>query len=705
MSEQRSFRRPDIQGLRALAVALVVSEHVLGQPVAGFVGVDVFFVISGFLIVGLLVAEHDRTGRIDLVAFAGRRVRRLLPAAVVVTGSTLLAVFVLWPTGRAVQVAIDAGWSAALVANWHFAAQGTDYFTQDGPVSPLQHLWSLSVEEQFYLVVPAALVVTLAVAKRSAHPRRAATILLGVIVIASFSWALSSSAQNAPDAYFSSFTRAWELGAGGLVAMGGRVWERIPPRLGHGMSWLGLAMIAGGAVVLTGDHGFPAPAAGIPVVGAVLVVIGGRADGSASPLLIRLGAVCALGTVSYSLYLWHFPVFVVIASSDPAAAWIAIPLSLALAGITHQLIERPFTSFPTGAFDGTRAGRRSLREWSRATLRGARFPGLAGVALSTAMLVVLAVGQSRPLDVPTVDVAAGSAPDRVGAAQPEIPGLEGRQRALRQALNATSWPDTTPSIDDVSAPGYLESLPRARPWSSTLSCSSHWDDESLDRCTFGDPTGKTMLVVGDSTAAFTTPALRVIVERPDSGWRIVIASRFGCPWATADLTFDGNESACRDHKESIMRLAKTLRPDVILAINLPSTTVEGPDGRIMSHQDWGRDLATLAEKTPGIRTVGLVPNPVGPDIRECANSRSAPGRCLARPNANRARASALGESIGTENVIDSTPAWCVDGACPAFVDSQLVRVDVSHAHPGAMQSAGDALRTLMKGTKAFGDLG
>ena len=153
--------RPDIQGLRAVAVLAVVSHHLIGWPTGGFVGVDVFFVISGFLITGLLLREHQSRGRISLTEFYRRRAKRILPAAIVCLIAVVVAAFLVYRSARFEAVAVDAFFSMLFVANWHFAQVGTDYLASAGPVSPLQHFWSLGVEEQFYLLWPVVLVAIL----------------------------------------------------------------------------------------------------------------------------------------------------------------------------------------------------------------------------------------------------------------------------------------------------------------------------------------------------------------------------------------------------------------------------------------------------------------------------------------------------------------------------------------------------------------
>ncbi|WP_162237669.1 acyltransferase family protein [Agreia sp. Leaf244] len=152
-TKTNAFRR-DIQGLRMVAVVVVIFDHLIGWPTGGFIGVDVFFVISGFLITGLLLREHDRSNTISFIGFYKRRIRRILPAATLVLVVTVVVAFVVFNVSRATQTFWDGIWSFFFAANWRFASAGTDYFQADGPVSPLQHFWSLAVEEQFYFVWP-----------------------------------------------------------------------------------------------------------------------------------------------------------------------------------------------------------------------------------------------------------------------------------------------------------------------------------------------------------------------------------------------------------------------------------------------------------------------------------------------------------------------------------------------------------------------
>ena len=329
----RTFR-PDVEGLRAVAVGAVVLFHA-GVPgiAGGYVGVDVFFVISGFLITSLMLREVAATGRLSLARFYGRRARRILPASALVLIVTTLAGYHWLGFLRGGEVAADATWAALFAANLRFAGQGVDYLASQAAPSPMQHFWSLAVEEQFYFVWPAALVVLLWCGRR-----RALHICLGVAVGASF--ALSAAQSGGTWSYFSPLTRAWELGAGCLLALAAGRLGRIPDRLATPMAGVGLALIAVAAFTFDDTTMFPGYAAALPVLGAVLV-LAGRGDG-----VLGRAPLQWLGRLSYSLYLWHWPVLVIAAQAyggtpPPPARALLVLLSVALAAVTYVCLEDP----------------------------------------------------------------------------------------------------------------------------------------------------------------------------------------------------------------------------------------------------------------------------------------------------------------------------------------------------------------------------
>src|SRR3954469_4412246 len=253
--------RAEIQALRALAVALVVVCHSWPHVLpGGFVGVDVFFVISGYLITAQLLAEVRRRGTVSLTGFWARRARRILPAALLVLAGCALATVAWVPQNHWQQFLDEIRASTAYVENWQLAHTATDYFANAASVqSPVQHYWSLSAEEQFYLVWPVLIGLTVLVGRRYSL-----AIAMGGLGLASLAYSIYDTHANPAAAYFITPTRAWEFAAGGLLALAPAIKRGSPP-----LSWLGLAAIAAGAVLYSSETPFPGYAAALPVLGAV----------------------------------------------------------------------------------------------------------------------------------------------------------------------------------------------------------------------------------------------------------------------------------------------------------------------------------------------------------------------------------------------------------------------------------------------------
>ena len=324
-----AFRR-DIQGLRAIAVLLVVLDHA-GVPFlqGGYVGVDVFFVLSGFLITGLLLAG-PRSGPRLVLDFYVRRARRILPAATLTLVVTIVASYLLLNVVRARQAVVDSIWASLFMANVHYANEGTDYFARGQPPSPVQHYWSLSVEEQFYFAWPALVALALFGIPYAAHrlrgrrhgrpagvDRTARLALLALTLVvagASFAWSVFLTDRQPTDAYFSTVTRAWELALGALLAIAGASLVRLPRLARSVMGWLGLAAIVVAAVAYTSSTPFPGDAALLPTLGAALVIAAGvgRDDDPPAPAACSARAPLRyVGDRSYAFYLWHWPVLVI----------------------------------------------------------------------------------------------------------------------------------------------------------------------------------------------------------------------------------------------------------------------------------------------------------------------------------------------------------------------------------------------------------
>src|SRR4051794_32833661 len=345
-ARQRSdhARRADVQGLRAVAVLLVVIYHAGVRPLAGgYVGVDVFFVISGFVITAGLLGEVGATGRLDIPRFYGRRAIRLLPHAVLVLVSTCVAAWLWLPSTRLRDILLDTLAANGYVINYRLAMIGTDYRTATALPSPLQHFWSLAVEEQFYLFWPLIVLALMALRVRAA--RLAA---VGVLIAASLAWSMVLTDRSATWAYFGAPTRVWELALGALLAMlmprpdGPSAPTRWPAWPGVVLRWLGLAAICGSALRYGPSTPFPGSAALLPVLGAAAVIVAG-ADGRPGRLL-GSGLLGVLGNRSYGWYLWHWPILVIgpFALSRPFGVGrnlVAVLVALLVAMFFGRLIE------------------------------------------------------------------------------------------------------------------------------------------------------------------------------------------------------------------------------------------------------------------------------------------------------------------------------------------------------------------------------
>ncbi|HEY0248882.1 MAG TPA: acyltransferase family protein [Gryllotalpicola sp.] len=350
--------RPDIQALRAVAALAVVGYHLFpGRLPGGYVGVDIFFAVSGFLILGQLLRTVRAGERPRVVDFWVRRARRLLPAALLVLAVTAIGVLVWAPRTLWPSFFPEIGASAAYVENFLLAHDSVNYLAAEGAPSPVQHYWSLSVEEQLYLIAPLVLLLLVAVTggrrvERTRLRWRLSGALLVAVTLASFGYAAALVAAQTPTAYFSTFGRVWEFAAGGLLAffLAGRPAERWPA-LRSAVSWAGWALIAGAILLYRADTPFPGPMAAVPVLGAVAVIWAGAPSSRWSPRrLMQFTPVQWVGDISYSVYLWHWPLLIVLpfaigtlGTRDKVAILAA---TIVLAALTRRYVETPLRLRP-----------------------------------------------------------------------------------------------------------------------------------------------------------------------------------------------------------------------------------------------------------------------------------------------------------------------------------------------------------------------
>lgn len=344
-SEHSPHHRRDLQGLRGIAILITVAYHLDSWVIGGFIAVDVFFVLSGFVITAALLRELRGTGTIRLATFYTRRVRRLLPAlALVVLFTLATSMWALDPAGARQDVTESARAASLFFANIHLDSVGEDYFAPAAELNPLLHAWSLSIEEQFYAVLPLLMLTVWAAGRRAGTPERWLPRVIAALTGVSFlaaTWVVVSGDERA--AFYFPHLRAWEFGVGVLLAFAATRLETIPGRAGQVMSGVGLAVIVACSFTISGSMLFPGPLALVPVVATVLVIAGGASGGGATSGLGSRWLVW-LGDRSYSWYLWHWPVLTFAFITWPHISWVrwaGAAAALAPAVASYAWIEDP----------------------------------------------------------------------------------------------------------------------------------------------------------------------------------------------------------------------------------------------------------------------------------------------------------------------------------------------------------------------------
>jgi peptidoglycan/LPS O-acetylase OafA/YrhL len=653
--------RPDIQGLRALAVGLVVIYHLYPSALpGGYVGVDLFFVISGYLITGGLLKTLRRTGRVSLAEFYGRRARRLMPAAALVLVVTWIGSRLILPASQMPAVATQIRASALYFQNWQLAHDAVGYLTANRAASPVQHFWSLSVEEQFYLLWPLLFLVAGYVASRRGHGdpesraragRRSMLALAVGVVAASLAYSIHETAANPAAAYYVTTTRMWELGVGGLLSL---LSEKVSRRIGRVglLAWVGLAMIVVSAFVFTGNSAFPGSIALLPVVGGGLLLVCGsqRAKLGTFGLTTRKPLVF-IGDISYSIYLWHFPLIVLwkayshgsIGLLDGPAIAIA---SVVLAWCTKICVEDP-----------VRVSRFFARHtWrSLATVSAALVPAVLAATYLTS-LPSIAAGARLDADHPGAAVLAGDVP---------VPPIAAIEPPLTVAYNDFNAASLSPCLDGQTS-------------------------TKVVTCTFGDTRDPTLKIVlaGDSISAQWGTALQTIAA--DHHWELITQVHAGCPLTAVPTMLLSNSTTFADchvwSTAALHNIITTIKPDVVITSDLPesvtpSTAVGTASNRVVARgmeQDWTELIQH------GIKVVPIRETPeMGQNIPDCL---SASGATVASCSVSASKAiepvtpitiaaDAMRSKVG---LITMNSFICAPTTCAPVVGNVLVYRDAHH---------------------------
>jgi len=666
--------RSDIQGLRAVAVSLVVLDHV-GVPGlgGGYLGVDVFFVVSGFLITGLLLREHDGAGRISVLGFYARRARRILPAAtVVLVATSLYAAWALAPS-RVEEIVTDVRWSALFAANWHFLELGTDYFAQGRAPSPVQHFWSLAVEEQFYVVWPGLLALLL---NGGRHGRRRAAAVLMALWCGSLAWAVVLLATSPTGAYFSSLTRAWELATGALLAVAaGRLGGLgRPARAALGAT--GLLAILASAATFGDDTGVPGLPTLLPVLGTAAVLAAGTGAGPVGVgRLLGVTPVRWIGDASYSIYLWHWPVLLLggerLGLPARAEGAVLVAVTLAMAAASYVLVEQPFR---TGRIPVVARGRRALVLWPATVALVAGGSVVATAHADAALRQREAAARAwYAAHQPASPAPTGSAGTTGTSAEP-VPVA----RVLRQAVaDAEAGAPVPPDLTN------LDRLGRDI-WQTWFTCYLDLEAETGRICPVGDPDSTTTVVLfGDSHAGMWLPALDAVARQAQV--RVVPLLKIGCGPFEVDQWHGGAPApSCQAFRAWALAQIRQLHPEVVLLGYRGMWAVHADPGETESVL-WGQGavdtLTRLAELTPRRIVVG-----------DISSTGLAPADCLTAPDAsldsctvgeeqvvldaNRLAADAA-RRTGAEYV-DLTDLVCARHRCPLVAADIVIYHDPSH---------------------------
>lgn len=650
--------RSDIEGLRGIAVLIVVAFHCAVPGFGGgFVGVDVFFALSGYLITGLLLREVESTSRIGLLNFYARRARRLLPASALVLLFTLImSALILAPqellfAGRAAQA------TALYLSNVFFAINAADYFSPSVETNPMLHTWSLAVEEQFYLLWPFLIVLTVQLWKS----RRALVAVLAALTVASLACCIWLTYRGVTEAFYELPARAWEFGAGGLAASIPVVALRRAPRTWLALGIIGLATVVGSAHFISAADRFPGWVAALPVCGTIAVLLAGtaskhavsEADISARALGVAIVLDTAplqlLGKLSYSWYLWHWPLLVFAVALVPdisiAGRCMAAGVALILAAMAYRWVESPVRFHPR------------LRKRP-----------------------VLTLGLAAVLTVCTVATSIGF------------------KRLAGTLANAPQMRLVTAATTDIAR------MPRAQ-------CVSLGESSEIKPCIFAASGSSTTIVLfGDSHAIQWMDPLQIIASAHQ--WKLVSIVKSGCP--AADITVpaagDAFRTACKTWRAAALRKITALHPALVI---LASATIYLDDSRrngghptspMMWREGSKRTIGTLDDAGIEVAVMRDTPRPEV-DIPTCLG-RVVTHRWYPRAACNLNRASALrpaafnaelaaAEGRTRVHFLDLTDEICDSVYCPAVKNDRIVYRDDNHLTGSFAASLAPALEARL----------
>jgi peptidoglycan/LPS O-acetylase OafA/YrhL len=707
--------RPDIEGLRGFTLLAILGFHVAMPGVSGgFVGPDIFFFISGFVITGALWRELSSTGTVGLRRFFGGRARRLLPVSATVGVVTMIASAVLLPLLQA-QSAIKDGIACALyVPNYWFIAQQVDYFAGGVP-SPFQHYWTLGVEEQFYLLWPPMLIGaawlirrTSRRAKTDASPSKSPYLaLVTFVAVASFALSLLITYVMPLAAYFSLPTRAWQLAGGALVALTADHWRRLPALAAIATGWVGLAMILLACTYFTPEIPYPGAAALLPILGTALVIGAGCATPSQGcGRILALSPMRAIGRLSYSWYLWHWPVLVF------APVLVGHPLGLVGRVVAAVLVSGALGMLTLRFLENPLRYAAPLRRSPRASLA---VGGVASAVAACLGAVLLVWVSSIPMPIPvgrgaqaaalTITPVPSPTGDNVGAYDAAMQNVFAQvQAAVAASADLKAVPSNlSPSLADATA---------ELPAMMFDGCLRLPFEAGQPECATGDTASKTTVaVVGDSHASMWIPAFQQVgAQRP---WRIETMAKAACPMM--DLPVANRFVSplveylehCEQWRGQIMARLRAEHPKLVVLSVFRGYLASHSNGFLSGFSSydpaWIDSLTRLVQQLRGTGAKVLVLGPIPQlyaSVPSCLSEHlddataCSPPRPMAFDQPGIAAESAAVKAGGGQYA-ELTELFCTANRCPVIVGNTLVYVDAGHLTIEYSRLLGPAMGALV----------